>query len=68
MDKPQGQPARLKDIINYEPERYLSEEELAWIRATFAGNRKAITTLRKLFLPTVTDLPIEEKEPSPPKV
>lgn len=58
----QQQPARLKDVLNYEPDKYLSDAEMEWIRATFLKNPLAITTLRKLFLPTVYDLPVEEMQ------
>lgn len=50
----------LKDLLQYEPETYLSEEEVAWIRSTFKGNNKAIHILRKCFMPTAVDLPIEQ--------
>ncbi len=54
--------ASLSDIINYKPEQYLSEEELAIIRSTFRDNPKLMTVLRKIFLPTISDpsLPVEE--------
>lgn len=57
-----SQAATLRDVINYEPERYLSEDEMALIKNTFKGNKQLLTVLRKLFLPTVSDpsLPIEE--------
>lgn len=54
--------ATLKDVINYEPEQYLSEDEMSLIRSTFKDNPRLIAVLRKLLWPTVTDaaLPIEQ--------
>lgn len=54
--------ASLKDILPYEPDSYLDKGEIEWITSTFRGNNKAITILRKLFLPSAFDpeLPIEE--------
>jgi hypothetical protein len=56
------QKASLRDVINYAPEQYLSEEELSTIRSTFRGNDKLIKILRKIMLPSALDLelPIEE--------
>lgn len=53
------QPARLSDILNYEPEQHITKEEMAWIRATFQ-NQQAINIIRKVMLPYAKDLPIEE--------
>lgn len=57
-----NQRATLKDVLNYDPEQYLSEEEVALIRSHFNDNPKLIAVIRKLFLPTVSDpsLPLEE--------
>jgi|SRR3990167_2404300 len=57
-----SQPANLKDILSYDPETYLSKDEVALIQNTFKGNERLIKVLRKLFLPTAFDpeLPIEE--------
>jgi hypothetical protein len=54
--------ATLRDVLNYEPEQYLSEDEVALIRSTFKDNRRLIAVLRKVLLPTISDpsLPIEE--------
>lgn len=54
--------ASLRDVLNYEPEQYLSEEEVALIKSTFKGNKRLLAILRKVLLPTVSDpsLPIEE--------
>lgn len=49
----------LKDLLNYEPDRYLNDAEVSWIRDTFKENRFALNVLRKCFMPTVLDLPIE---------
>lgn len=54
------QPAQLRDVLNYDPEDYLTEADKSWIRATFKDNPRAIQTIRKLFLPNVLDLPVEE--------
>lgn len=57
-----NQRASLRDVLNYNPDQYLSDEEVALIRSTFANNPKLIAVIRKVFLPTVADpsLPIEE--------
>ena len=57
-----AQPANLKDVLPYDPETYLSKDEVALIQNTFKGNEQLIKVLRKIFLPTVFDpeLPIEE--------
>lgn len=60
MEQQNQQRASLRDILNYEPEEYLSEDELNWIRDTFKGNEKGINVIRKLFMPNVKDLPVEE--------
>ena len=54
--------ATLKDIINYEPEDYLSKDEIDLIQRTFKGNPLLIKVLRKIFMPTAFDpeLPIEQ--------
>jgi hypothetical protein len=56
------QKTSLRDVINYSPEQYLSEEELAIIRSTFKGNDRLIKILRKIMVPSAADLelPIEE--------
>ena len=57
-----AQPANLKDVLPYEPEGYLTKDEVALIQNTFKGNERLIKVLRKIFLPTAFDpeLPIEE--------
>jgi hypothetical protein len=54
--------ATLRDVINYEPEQYLSDDEVKLIQDTFRGNKKLLGVLRKVLMPTVADpdLPIEE--------
>lgn len=54
--------ATLRDVINYDPEQYLSEDEVALIRSTFKDNKRLLAVLRKVLLPTISDpsLPIEE--------
>jgi hypothetical protein len=56
----QQQAATLRDVLNYEPETYLSEDDMQWIRDTFKNNHKAISIVRKIFLPYYADLPVEE--------
>jgi hypothetical protein len=55
-------PLSLRDVINYDPDRYLQDDEVAWIQTTFRNNPKAIRTLQKIFLPAVADTmqPIEQ--------
>ncbi len=57
-----GERAQLRDVINYEPQQYLDEQEINLIRSTFGDNPKLIAILRKLLVPTFSDpsLPIEE--------
>lgn len=56
------QRASLSDVLNYDPEQYLSDEEVALIRSTFKDNPKLMAVIRKVMLPTISDpsLPIEE--------
>lgn len=56
------QRASLRDVINYEPEKYLSDDEIALIRNTFKSSPRLFHVLRKVFLPTISDpeLPIEQ--------
>lgn len=58
----QPKQAQLRDVLPYEPESYLSEQDLALLQTTFRGNDRLIKILRKLLLPTAFDpeLPIEE--------
>lgn len=53
-----------QSILNYEPESFFSEDELALVRSTFRDNPRLLTVLRKYLLPSVgiTDLPIEEMQ------
>lgn len=55
-------PASLRDLIKYEPEKYMTDDEVSLIRSTFRDNPRLIAVLRKVFLPTVQDpaLPVEE--------
>jgi hypothetical protein len=57
-----NQRASLRDVLNYEPEQYLSADELALIKSTFKDNQKLLNVLRKVMLPTISDpsLPVEE--------
>lgn len=54
--------ATLSDIINYDPDTYLSLDELALIRSTFKDNPRLLKVLRKLMVPSVgnPELPVEE--------
>lgn len=51
----------LKDVINYNPDQYLTDAELAIIRQVFKDNHFLLNTLRKILLPTIYDAqtPIE---------
>lgn len=53
---------KLRDLIGYEAETYLSQEEVDLIRNTFKYNPQLIKVLRKVLIPTIHDLelPIEE--------
>jgi hypothetical protein len=59
---PEAEKATLSDIVNYQPEEYLSEGEIDLIRRTFKGNKELLKVLRKVFMPTAMDpeLPIEQ--------
>lgn len=56
--------AALADIIQYTPETYFSDDELALLRASFNGpsGGKLLKVIRKALLPTISDLelPLEE--------
>lgn len=54
--------ATLRDVLNYDPEQYLSEDEVSLIKSTFKDNKRLLAVLRKVLLPTISDpsLPIEE--------
>lgn len=56
------QRATLSDVLNYDPEQYLNESEVALIRSTFKDNPQLLAVIRKVMLPTISDphLPIEE--------
>lgn len=59
---PKEQRVTLKDVINYEPEVYLTKEDMELARTTFKNNPRLFKLLRKVFLPSIgdPDLPIEE--------
>lgn len=61
---PQDKKATLRDILNYEPEQYFTEDDLAYIRGTFKNNPRLFTILRKILLPTISDpsMPLEEMQ------
>ena len=56
--------ASLKDMLNYAPEKYISDEEVEIVRNTFKYNPQLFGIIRKCFLPTFSDplLPLEEME------
>jgi hypothetical protein len=62
-----GQRASLRDVINYDPQQYLTDEEMSLIRSTFQNNYKLISIIRKVMIPTIADpsLPIEEVNSDP---
>lgn len=51
-------------MLNYEPEKYISDDEIELLKNTFKYNPGLYKIVRKLFLPTFADieLPIEEIE------
>ena len=55
-------PTTLADIINYEPDKYITDDEMSLVRSTFKGNDRLIKVIRKIMLPTTLDpeLPIEQ--------
>jgi len=60
MEKPNQ--TKLREMLPYEPDTYLSQDEVRLLQATFRGNEKLLKVLRKLMLPSAFDpeLPIEE--------
>lgn len=56
--------ATLSDVLNYLPDKYLSDEEIELLRNAFRYNPQLLKVLRKMFLPSMTDpeLPNEELE------
>lgn len=52
--------ATLRDLINYEPDKQLNDEEVALIKNTF-NDKRLLSVLRKVLLPTISDpsLPME---------
>jgi len=59
---PQEQKATLRDVINYEQESYINDNDIAVIQSTFKDNPRLLHVLRKVFLPSIGDpeLPVEE--------
>lgn len=62
MNEPAGQKATLREVLNYQADQYLSEEELNLVKFHFRDNPTLLKILRKIFIPTIADpeLPIEE--------
>ena len=62
MAEPKPSPVQLADVINYQPETYLTDDEIALLRDTFRNSPRLVKAIRKVLLPTVedADLPIEE--------
>ena len=54
----------LKDVLNYEVETLITNEDITVLRSTFKNNPNLINILRKLLLPSVGDkeMPIEEMQ------
>ena len=67
MEQSKGERAKLADVINYQPEQYLSAAEISLIQNTFKNNQALINVVRKVFIPTISDptLPIEEVNADP---
>lgn len=61
MENNQDKRAQLKDVINYNPEQYLTDAEVAVIQQVFKDNHFLLNALRKIFWPTFYDsqTPIE---------
>lgn len=59
---PKEQRVTLQDVINYKPETYLTEEDMALARTTFKNNPRLFKLLKKVFLPSISDpdMPVEE--------
>lgn len=57
-----GERVRLADVIGYDPQKYLQDDEVALIQQYFKGDSHLIKILRKIFIPTLNDeqLPIEQ--------
>jgi len=55
----ENQKATLRDVLNYEPEKYINEEDMAILKSF---TPKHFALIRKIMLPTVSDpdLPVEE--------
>lgn len=62
MEQPNRERATLQDVINYQADTYINEEDISLIQSTFKDNPRLVNTLRKVLLPSVGDnyLPIEE--------
>lgn len=62
MAEQKNQRVALKDVLNYNPEQYLSDAEISLIKGTFKNNPQLLAVLRKLLIPTIADpsLPIEQ--------
>ncbi|SRR6266446_7189549 len=62
MEQPKS--ATLKDVINYTPETYFSDDEITLVRNSFNGPQgvRLLKVIRKIFVPSISDpeLPIEE--------
>lgn len=61
---PDAKKASLSDVINYTPESYFSDDEIALIRTSFNGPQgmRLLKVVRKVLVPSISDpdLPIEE--------
>lgn len=60
MDKTKS--ISMKDLLDYDVDTYLKPEELALIKSIFKGNKEIFKILKKLLLPSATDIdmPLEE--------
>ena len=54
--------ASLRDVLNYNVESYITEEDVKIVREHFKDNPKLLNLIRKVFMPTMSDgmLPVEE--------
>ncbi|RJQ33887.1 hypothetical protein C4568_03740 [Candidatus Parcubacteria bacterium] len=54
--------ATLKDVLNYEPDKYLADDEVALIQNAIKYNPTLLKVLRKILLPTYKDIELPNEE------
>lgn len=62
-----GESSRIEDVVNYDVQPELTDEQMSLIRNTFKDNPELFNVLRKVFLPSIGDmnLPIEKMGADP---